>query len=79
MHFVVIDGKGIDVQKKLFYYHFMELGTIIQDNGINKTNRLYIYNTEIKGTRGFDTREYILTEIRKHGLSGVACPNDMRK
>ena len=74
LHFVVIDGKGFDVQKKLYYYHFLEVGTNVPDNGINKNNRLYIYNTEIKGTRGFDTREYILTEIRKHGLSGDACP-----
>lgn len=73
-HFVVVDGKGFDVQKKLYYYHFMEVGVSSKANGINLNNRLYIYDNEIKGTRGFDTREYILTEIRKHSLSGSACP-----
>ena len=74
LHFIVIDGKGYDVNKKQYYYHFLEVGTESNMNGTNENNRLYIYNTEIKGTRGFDTREYILTEIRKHGLSGDACP-----
>ena len=74
LHFIVIDGKGYGVNKKQYYYHFLEVGTESNMNGTNENNRLYIYNTEIKGTRGFDTREYILTEVRKHGLSGDACP-----
>ena len=73
-HFIVIDGKGFDVNKKQYYYHFLEVGTESNMKGTNENNRLYIYNNEIKGTRGFDTREYILTEIRKHDLSGNACP-----
>ena len=73
-HFIVIDGKGFDVNKKQYYYHFLEVGTESNMKGTNENNRLYIYNNEIKGTRGFDTREYILTEIRKHSLSGDACP-----
>ena len=73
-HFVVIDGKGYDVNKKRYYYHFLEVGTENNMNGTNEDNRLYIYNTEIKGTRGYDAREYIVTEVRKHGLSGSACP-----
>ena len=73
-HFIVIYGKGFDVNKKQYYYHFLEVGTESNMKGTNDNNRLYIYNTEIKGTCGFDTREYILTEIRKHSLSGDACP-----
>jgi len=71
-HYIVIIGKHYDREKKLYYYHFYEVGTSGAD-GVNTNNRLYIYSDEklIKGNTAYiknctEDFYYTITEVRKN-------------
>ena len=73
-HFVVVVGKGYDVEQQREYYRYYEVGTDVQSNGTHKQNRFYIYDDELKGSQGYSSKEYIVTEVRQHSQSGDDCP-----
>lgn len=73
-HYVVVVGKGFDVDRQRFFYRFYEVGTSNQSNGTHELNRLYIYDDKLMGSQGFSSKEYIVTEVRQHSQSGSDCP-----
>jgi len=72
-HYVVAVGKGFDKLQQCYYYRFYEVGVSDESYGTHKMNRLYVKEGKIIGKQGFNIREYIVTEIRKHNQSGKEC------
>jgi hypothetical protein len=73
-HFVVVVGKGYDVERQREFYRYYEVGTSFESNGTHNNNRFYIYDDKLMGSQGFSSRVYIVTEVRQYSQSGNGCP-----